>query len=222
MKTSDFENKVAAQAADCLDRLTSADRRPLLELLGCTTLKQLRGHRGAWSVHAPKEPPAGYEVLISKTLYDVLRSHMSTIGRSLPEGLSILDGLASNDRWKTLMASDDGPYYLTTLLLDATVEHPSVPMMKRLRDKITPGVVQLLNDWCVPVDSFKEIPPTDVLVRVLFGDAWCDIVLNSQASDHAERRSFIWQARPSFSPGLLPGHVAVEAIALPEMSPHEQ
>jgi hypothetical protein len=214
-----YEDKLAEKVSICLTQRTrSTDARPLLALLGCPTLKQKSGGRGKWSLSIPQEPPSEHETLVADTLFEALKSHMSTYERSLPDGISILCGLCLNDRWRRLLAKPDGPYYLTTVLIDATMGSVT-PALGMLRAKASQGVAKLLNDWCAPAVPFEDIPTTYDLVRTLFSPAWCDIVLDANAQSFSDVRMFIWNERPAFMPGLIPGQPGeTTAMLLPDIS----
>lgn len=196
---------------------------PLLKLtnaLGCRACNFYPDSQ-LWQADTKTVPPPEAEKKIESTLVWLLRR-----GFELHEyaRFSLLDGLMQNHRWEKALDTVDDAYALTDLLIASNIfmestKHwagqPTPEISERLRRTIEPAICAALNKWIRPARPFVMPPTTSMLMRSLFGDAWCDLALN----DISERAIFEVVAawRPPFLPGRLPALPGPIEMPLPSI-----
>lgn len=196
------------------DRFTLHD---LIRELGCPGVR-FYGKR--WNVDSPPAPPAQNSDIVERALTIALQWYLEGAYRSDQDTLSILTGLASDRRWRRCLTTVDGAYNLVTLLyMFSLMTTPSYPMpatARALFQNVEPMVRDLLNAWVAPETLLTHAPGPDLLLRAMFGDAWCDIFADSQTISK-DIANLIESQRPPFQKYLVPAQCQSDAITLPTM-----
>lgn len=190
----------------------------LASLIGC----QLLHRHGTPVDDTYASDIARHEPLIKATLVTLLGYTMSRPNTrdSIVDKYSILDGLAKNNRWRACLQTPQTCYDLVGLLTTVSSSFARREETVNMRRSFDVSVCTILNAWLKPVIPFDIIPKADTLVRNLFGNAWCDIVLGGCAIDAMltfELVAAIEAARPALREGLLPGPTQVE-VCLPALA----
>jgi hypothetical protein len=184
---------------------------PLTETLGCRTLEP----NGRWHERVLEQPRLEHEPLVRTTMVKALIMHMDLDPAAhvhYNDVLSLADGLVKKHRWQECLTSIEGAYALADALLQLSISE-----FQDSRDDIEPALCALLNEWIRPSVSWTAYPDTPELLRVLFGNAWYDLTLAFEDLDEWGLLELVHQARPLFSPGVLPEYLLQEDMVLPPM-----
>jgi hypothetical protein len=212
-----YEDKIHALTGAYLLEGQKADLEPLLSALGC---RYSIVRSSVSSVCEPEQPLETDEPLVQKTLLEALHWYCNVQGYAL-DGMSLLDGLLRRGRWKACLESTDDASRLAALLIEflgALYAGANYTYADELRNRLLPDVCAMLNDWLRPEVEFRSTPTAALLLRHLFGDAWCALHLTG-ADDYWKVKMLVLVEQPPFLPGLLPAHLAVNAEELPELEP---
>jgi hypothetical protein len=189
----------------------------LLLALGCRCMDT--GRRECLS--EVYSPPAEYEQLVRVTLKEALHRcfENNILTWESRDAIALLDGFTKNDRWRDCLEDVDSALELTRLLVAFThgvkaggVFNSDVP----LRYAVLPAACALLNTWLGRHEAFVGVFGAAEVARALFGDAWCDLALDSDAAS-VKVAKMITLHRPPFVHGLLPDGIETAAEDLPSL-----
>lgn len=196
---------------------------PLLSALGCRTVDVQNGFYPR-KLDQPVLPDSDYEDFTRDTLLAAMRFHVDYATTEIlapgPEdGFALLEGLLRKNRWECCLQNETDGRYLVWLLIS---------LSSHSHDKTQAAVYELanmafclassmLNEWLQPKVRFNDRFDTEPMLRGLFGDAWCSLVYPQLKERHHKYRlaGLVYQLRPPFLPGLLPGQPAPAALDLP-------
>jgi hypothetical protein len=216
----------------------------LASALGCTTLRygsECSGRWDSWSLYSPDQPPIQCEGLVCQSLLAALMfaepPKVVAIGsaKKLVDYLkteklaSLVDGLHRNRRWMRCLDTLDGAHRLAALLVTFPALHYSARSFvagASLTQAISAGAYSIANEWLQPNEPYAGGALVgaficEKLARSIFGNAWCDLMLDGVEFDRMpspEMYDFIVSSKPPFRPGLLPDHLVQPAVPLPEMT----
>lgn len=229
LRRPSYETKIANLRLTHL-ALPSGSIWPLLDALGCACLDDetgvdVYGVSRNWFPTTPKRTRRVHEALIGETLalaLDTCAREAAFIEQGNDDiDFSLLDGLSKHRRYLSCFNTEEGSYHLALLLFNVTErtrrsaadpdQHGNRDNYLFAMDKAgSEAFCRLVNDWLKPAKPFLKTPSTEILMRVLFGDALCDLVGSDVA--HSMVRSGM---RPPFMPGLLPAHLESAPHPLP-------
>jgi hypothetical protein len=136
---------------------------------------------------------------------------------------SLLGGLARSGCWRACLTEVETAHSLAVAIcyfidtysdecaLDAAVES---------------DVLDILNDWLKPTESWIDLPPVLAVTTALFGSWWCDIALDSieqdapgsnHWADGSLTASAVAKDRPPFMPTVRPELPDIELAHLPDL-----
>jgi hypothetical protein len=211
------EKITVLKGQNLLNRSAFGAMESLTTALGCRTLTF---RRTSWSVTNPTQPKVVDEELVVNTLLEAVQHHRNRFFSRSEDSHALLDGLAKKDRWRKCLASLEGAYNLTLLLVevaDLTTESGLIDGTPLLCAAMTPDTCALLNAWLKPAMPLVHIPSVDELLRHIFGHAWCDIILSGPALKTSDISKLILAQTPPFMPGLVPDGLETPGMALPEL-----
>jgi hypothetical protein len=191
--------------------------RQLTAMLGCTALRD----HGRPSDPTYVNDIETHEPLVRSTLLELLRYNMCmpSSREALIDQYSLFDGLAKNNRWRSCLQTPASCMDLISILTRVSSLLRVQDKADVMRNNFTPNVCAILNAWVKPETLFVEMPDADMLVRTLFGDAWCDIILGGNAN-YMLAHNLVVTIRSTCPPlckGLLPGP-AQTAVDLPALT----
>lgn len=195
-----------AQLADTYitRRTPSQSIAPLAAALGC---RRINVGRGGWYHQSVKQPLPGFEPLVCQTLIDALRSHVcSSVPIASEDGLSILDGLSKNNRWRAALTNIDDAYCLAALLLNTTFDGDDVC------EALSRGIV---NAWLLTDAPFVEYPDLETLSAAFFGDPWTSLVIGEPSFFAWDVIDTVMAMRPPFVGSLVPCQAIDGPLPLP-------
>jgi hypothetical protein len=200
----------------------------LSDHLGC---KRMRMCGGA-EIFGLTQPAACHESSVSLALLQFLRSQMRTEARCVywEDEISIMDGLARNERWRACLADMNDAYDLAALFLRFSraywrgADKYSTEAMTVLRREVEQGAFEAFTDWVAP-GSTKErnwepgewTPEPLSIARTLFGVAWCSMVFTESNASAVDVEAAMRFFRPPFQPGLVPAQIEAAPLSLPEL-----
>jgi hypothetical protein len=122
----------------------------------------------------------------------------------------IIAGILYRDRWKKVIATEEGAYAIATMLLRYTAHRGMLSSRDAVElYSIVKGQLKVaLTEWLGPQIVLEGFSIGD-LSRALFGDAWTTFMLDevTTAADIVDK---INSTRPPFVEGRLPGGVSIE------------
>jgi hypothetical protein len=167
-----------------------------------TLVEALRWHG---QIHAPA-------FLVNQDRYELSGT------RYFENGYSILDGLLRQQRLPDAMLTIDVAYDIAILLartvgsdFGGITENNSAT----LGAELIPDLCAALDAWLKPTETFADNLSIKPLLRSMFGDAWCDLVLSDHDLDCRVSPDIIRATRPTFLTGLSPAHLEEPSLHLP-------
>jgi hypothetical protein len=204
VESTSYADAIAALAAVSLPARIGQTLTPLLTDLGCLYFDTIEGTAVAVQ---PCQPSDVAEPLVRDTLLRSLRSYIVLAASDPLEGLYLLDGLLRKQRWTACLETSEDAYFFADLLLRVSgviCANPGEASDAYL-DAIRTNVCDALNMWFRPTLPFTDLPDPAVLVRSMFGDAWCDLVIGLPDEEiiQIDIRPFILSTTPGFATHML-------------------
>lgn len=191
----------------------------LAHFMGCRNLIYANGYR----LVAPEQPRSNCEDVTRAALV-VMLMHIDGVGPDSDiRGLSVLDGLLRNDRWRACLETPSGAYAFVALAarVIALPDASAMAVISSEKDwlelhmETTFLAGDVLKEWLLPPSEARMLSPR-MLAAALFGEAWCNIVIDGVRNLRLDR--VIAETRPPFVHGLLPNQPAPDTgVALPPM-----
>jgi hypothetical protein len=186
---------------------------PLGELatdLGCRS-----GLPNDLRVSTPPQPKPEDEDLVVTSLISALRTSVDRYCDDTDKE-SIIDGLLRNDRWRACLNTPEDAYCLAQVLIMFFHNMDLEEGYLTFRASMAEGVRDAVSQWIRPRELPAKMSAME-MARLLFGVAWCELRLESNATKW-EINPIIRSDRPPFMPGLLAAHLEADVLPLPTMS----
>lgn len=214
-----FEQDISAGVQRHLTNAGTANAssiRPLLHALGCVDVEHMSG--------IPTSPAATdplHEDLVTETLRLALRKMFDGSGWTYESiSIQLLDGLSKNNRWRLCLETIDDAYALASLLFVFSIEL-SVPRTasgeRVLEQVIKPAACAMLTGWFQPEVPMTDVPVARDLAQMLFGEAWCYLVVENSFNSPSNIKHLMQAHRPPFLPRLLKGPAETVQPDLPSL-----
>jgi hypothetical protein len=218
MDASEYEAEITFLVARHLHHKDNGTMEQLLKALGCRRV----AHSGRQCyVQRPKQPAQGNDILIRKVMLLALRCQAKSPEPDDTLGLSILDGLTQNGRWRSCLDCEDDAYALAVNLLtffacidnliETDTNHGSLGLV------LLPGPMAVFNEWTSPPIPHEHTPSMEDVVRSLFGDAWWHFVAGQSDVPYWDIAGLVRSQRPPFCPGLVKANHATSNEHLPDL-----